>query len=211
MQNLLRPNQVADSKLEEQMLVERLKQPDVDRGAVSGQLRRLRDQLETQTPQEVTGKAEDAMVKETDGLLEKILIGMPSQEEMRKSPPGAVDKHMKWERRNKENITRWKNNRLRLNAGSEETEIANLERFRPRASTLSMDNAQIPGQQYYFPPGEIPIQNLMSEKDKEALSATRVKLVAQAIKDNDAPLAKFLGIDLKELKKPPKAEPESIL
>jgi hypothetical protein len=37
---------------------------------------------------------------------------MPSQEEMRKAPPGAVDKHMGWEKRNKPKIAEWKNLRF---------------------------------------------------------------------------------------------------
>ena len=89
------------------------------------------------------------MVSREKSLLNEILAGMPSQEEMRKAPPGAVDKHMAWERRNKAKILEWKNLRLRLNPS--EREAANLERFRPRDSTLSMDHAVIPGKQIYIP------------------------------------------------------------
>ncbi len=215
MQNCLRPNQVAEYQLEEQSLIEKLKQPETDKGVANGQLRRLRNQLEKQSPKEVVGKAKDAMIKENEGLLETILDGMPSQEEMRKNPPGAVGKHRSWERRVKKDLIRWKNNELRLNVGSDDSDICNLERHRPKKSSLNMDNAQIPGQQYYFPPGAIPLSNVMSDTDKATMSAenmkTRDRLIKQAIKENDTDMAKFLGVDLKELKKPPKAEPESIL
>ncbi len=210
MQNCLRPNQVNEYKAEERDLIEKLKQPETDKGAANGQLMRLRRSLENQTPKEVLGKAKDAMLKENKELLSSILDGMPSQEEMRKNPPGAVGKHRMWDKRTKEDVIRWKNNELRLNAGSEDPDICNLERHRPKKSSLSMDNAQIPGTDYYFPNGPVPLQNVMSDEDKESNADTRTKLVAQAIKDNDTQLAKFLGVDLKELKKPPK-DPESIL
>ena len=91
------------------------------------------------------------MVVRSKDLLGDILQGMPSQEEMRKSPPGAVDKHRQWERRNKTKILEWKNLQLRLNAGSGDRDVANLERHRPTASSLNMDSAFIPGKQFYMP------------------------------------------------------------
>jgi hypothetical protein len=81
---------------------------------------------------------------------------MPSQEEMRKAPPGAVDKHMSWEKRNKLKILEWKNLRLRLTHGTE-AEAANLERHRPTGSTLNMDNAHIVGKQFFMPETSGPV------------------------------------------------------
>jgi hypothetical protein len=78
---------------------------------------------------------------------------MPSQEEMRKSPPGAIGKHMRWEKQNKKNLEEWKNLKLRLNHEDTDPDVANFERFRPTSSSsLNMDNAHIPGNQYFLPP-----------------------------------------------------------
>lgn len=123
-----------------------------DKAEVSRQLRQARRDFEGQVarPPENSGE-EDAMVKRSRFLLEKIRRGMPSQEEMRKNPPGAVEKHMAWERRNKRDIMEWRHIMRRLTAGSGSNDAANLELHRPVASTLSMDNAQIPGKAIYLP------------------------------------------------------------
>jgi hypothetical protein len=57
---------------------------------------------------------------------------------------------MSWERRNKLKILEWKNLRLRLTHG-QEPEAANLERHRPRDSTLNMDNAHVVGKSFFMP------------------------------------------------------------
>ena len=149
--NLLRPDQVESAKTELKSLEERLSNPHIqDKGEVRKQLIRVRKQTEEQAPKPPENTAEEgALAAREKTLLADILQGMPSQEEMRKSPPGAVDKHMGWEKRNKAKIIEWKNIRLRLNPG--EREIANLERYRPTGSTLNMDNAVIYGKQFYMP------------------------------------------------------------
>lgn len=152
---LLRPNQIAEYETTEESLEQKLTGPHSkyiqDKGAVRGQLKRLRHALETQRPQSPVGEEKDAMVKENKALLDEILVGMPSQEEMRKCPPGAIDKHRVWEKRNKQKILRWKNNQLRLNAGTDQIDIANLELHRPKKSSLNMDNAVISGDDYFLP------------------------------------------------------------
>lgn len=152
--SLLRPNQVEDYKAEIKSAEEKLQSKHIqDKGEVSKQLRRLKAAFESQVPRAPeTGEEEDNLVRRGKQLLDDILVGMPSQEEMRKAPPGAVDKHMKWEARNKAKIQEWKNIQLRLTAGSNEREAANLERFRPVSSSLSMDNAFIAGKQFFLPP-----------------------------------------------------------
>lgn len=70
--------------------------------------------------------------------------GMPTQEEMRHRPPGAVDHHMSWERDNKRAIVIWKRCRLLNNPQSRERDLCNIERFRPSVQTRSfMTDAQI--------------------------------------------------------------------
>lgn len=152
MTTLLRPNQIDEMTAERESLSAALHNPHVqDKGSVVRQLRKLEHQLETQTPRPFEGKEVDAAVAREKELREQLLVGMPSQEEMRKSPPGAVGKHMDWERRNKRKLMEWKAIQLRLNHESKDPDVANFERFRPTRSTLNMDNAHIPGHTYFMP------------------------------------------------------------
>jgi len=152
MKTTLRPHQVSQFEDTKNSLNAKLSNKNVqDKGAVRAQLSRLEREFEAQNPVEFTGEAKDKAVKECDDLLEKIVVGMPSQEEMRKSPPGAIGKHRDWEKRNKESILDWKELRLRLNVGSDDPDIANLEMHRPTRSSLSMDNAYIPGNNIFLP------------------------------------------------------------
>ena len=169
-QNLLRPHQVDDIKNERIVLGKNLASPHItDKASVSRQLRQIDHQLQTQTPKPFEAKELDDAVKREAKLREEMLQGMPSQEEMRKSPPGAVDKHRMWEKRNKTKLMEWKNIMLRLNHDSEERDVANFEKHRPASSTLNMDNAIIQGKSFYFPPGDIQAKNVMSDEDKEQL------------------------------------------
>ena len=149
---LLRPYQIEEMTSDRENLERQLNNPHIqDKGAVTTQLRKLRHQLETQTPKPYVGGELDTAVARSEKLKTEILDGMPSQEEMRKSPPGAVDKHRTWEKKNKAKLLEWKEIQLRLNAGTDENDVANFERFRPTGSTLSMHNAVIPGKQYFMP------------------------------------------------------------
>jgi hypothetical protein len=177
---LLRPHQVADAKEEIASLEAQMASPHVeDKNEVYKKLIRSKQTFETQVPRAPASVEEEGrMVAREKEILDSILVGMPSQEEMRKAPPGAVDKHMKWERRNKRLIAEWKNLRLRLNPG--EREAANLERHRPTSSSLNMDNAYIPGKQIYIPEGvgatvtfndaQIAVLRMVSPQLADALS-----------------------------------------
>ena len=149
---LLRPAQLADAQQEVKSAEAKLQSQNIqDKNEARRQLMRLRKTLDDQSPRQPQNADEEGrMVAREKQLLSEILVGMPSQEEMRKAPPGAVDKHIAWEKRNKPKILEWKNLRLRLNPG--EREAPNLERFRPVTSTLSMDNAVIPGKMIFLPP-----------------------------------------------------------
>jgi hypothetical protein len=153
MASLLRPHQRVEMESEKESLQAKLKNPNIeDKGAVQRQLNRMNQQIETQTPRPFLPTEIDSAVKKEAELREKILVGMPSQEEMRKSPPGAIGKHMRWEKQNKKNLEEWKNLKLRLNHEDTDPDVANFERFRPTSSSLNMDNAHIPGNQYFLPP-----------------------------------------------------------
>ena len=151
--NYLRPSQVQEMQQERQTLERKLVSPHIqDKGAVRRQLQHLQRSFEQQTPKPVSAAERDRLVSREVELRELIKRGMPSQEEMRKCPPGATDKHISWERRNKRRLTEWKNIVLRLNLGSDERDVANFEKFRPVGSTLNMDNALVVGKHYFLPP-----------------------------------------------------------
>lgn len=151
--SLLRPHQREEMVAERETLERKLINPNIeDKGTVRRQMQQLDRQLETQTPKPFTEKEIDSAVKLEGELREQILTGMPSQEEMRKCPPGAIDKHRQWEKRNKAKLVEWKNLMLRLNAGTEDRDVANFEKYRPVTSNLNMDNAVIQGKQYFMPP-----------------------------------------------------------
>ena len=73
---------------------------------------------------------------------------MPTAEQMRHNPPGAVDHHMAWERHAKRALLTWKNVRILLNPTSDALDLANFERYRPAnvATRNLFTDGQIPGQ-----------------------------------------------------------------
>ena len=151
---LLRQDQIEDMESEAQAAEQKLRSPNFlgDKGIVAEGLRALQHQLETQRPKPYTETEIDAAVKREAELRAMWTQGMLSMEEMRKCPPGAVDRHRAWELKNKKLITEWKNIQRRLNVGNPAREMASIERFRPTVSTMNMDGAKIPGKQIYLPP-----------------------------------------------------------
>ena len=137
-----------------------------DRGAARNQIRRIDRELENQTPKAYEGPEKDAAIRRSEELESQFTTGMPTQAEMRRNPAGAVDKHRKWEARNKRGILEYKNIALRLHAGDDSpdkladaSDIANIERLRPVGGSqeLNMDNEQIPGRVQIGPvPGAGP-------------------------------------------------------
>ena len=169
---LLRPAQAEQARNEIKTLEAKVNSPFItDKAEATKQLRRVRTAVENQLPVPPAGAEEEGrMVRRSKELLNDILVGMPSQEEMRKAPAGAVDKHMKWEKRNKSKILEWKNIQLRLTHGTE-PEAANLERHRPTCSSLNMDGAFIAGKQFYLPRGDIGVAVTFSDEQIAAIRA----------------------------------------
>lgn len=159
--NLLRPAQMVEQEYEIKVAEAQLANPNIqDKGAVRTRIRTLKQQFEQQAPRQVTdGRVKDSLAKEAQGLLDQILPGMLSQEEMRKNPAGSVDKHLRWERANKSKIIRWKKLQCMLNAdgsqaGTWDRDAANLERFRPvGVQDRFRTDAQISGKMSY---GSVP-------------------------------------------------------
>lgn len=174
---LMRPAQVKAAKQDIAALEAQVNNPLIeDRGEARKKLIRIRKSFEEQMPRApATGEEEGRMVARSKQLLDEILVGMPSQEEMRKAPPGAVDKHMAWEKRNKPKILEWKNLQLRLTDGRE-AEAANLEKYRPTGSTLNMDNAYIPGKMFFMPPANAGLAVTFSDEQLQVLRALNPQL-----------------------------------
>ncbi len=179
-ENVLHPRQVAEANERRDQLQEILSAPPHVRARLEDDGGKIRKQMIDnenflkQAPKPFSPDEIDGAVKAETELREKWLAGMPTQAEMRKNPPGAVDKNMAWEARTKPDVLKWKNLCRRLHA-SEITEnrlvdkgdISNIEMFRPvgGASELNMDNAQIPGTQYKLPPPGAAPGTVLSDDD----------------------------------------------
>ena len=201
--NLLRPPQIIELENERKYLDEQLNGPwkhlVQEPGKVRGRLRDVSKQLDEGRPHPVTDPLErDKLAKVEQGLREEITQGMLSQEEMRKNPPGAVDRHLAWERGMKGKILEWKEARLRLAADTSPVETwnrdeANLEQFRPEGAIgrVRLD-AQIPGKmamspqaKEHWPLGEPKVETAMGQavkhdkwaKARAAKAAKRVAVV----------------------------------
>ena len=71
--------------------------PD-DQAVMRKTITRSRKQLESQSPEPLTGKEKDTLAALEKKLRNRITHNMPTEEVMRKNPPGAVDWHVKWEK-----------------------------------------------------------------------------------------------------------------
>lgn len=182
--NLLRPEQVSNTREELARLQYTIKQPNAqNKRDIAKQISALSRSLEELTPQPFSSAQVDSAHKRMGYLKEKILEGMPTQEEMRKCPPGAVAKHMSWEKRNKQNINEYKYLALRTNAGNPDNDVANIERWRPvRAShELNMDNAIVAGKDYWLPAGEIDPEAVMSDAEANILRDLNPEIFDQMV------------------------------
>lgn len=194
--NLLRPDQVQRAKDEIKSLEAKLTNKHIeDKGEVQRQLGRARRDFNGQVPLPPENpEEEDRMVKRAKHLVSEFTQGMPSQEEMRKAPPGAVDKHMAWEKRNKKAIAEYKHIMLRLTAGSGDLNAANIEKHRPVASSLSMDNAHIPGKQIYLPDSTTGLGVTFTAEQLAVLEQVSPEIRAQLASLDNATRAKVKDV-----------------
>lgn len=117
-----------------------------DRGLILAGINKSKRQLETQSPEPLTGKEKDTLSALEKKLVKKITTNMPTEEVMRKNPAGAVDWHDKWQNANKPLIRMWKNIRIQLNPDNYDKDLANIERYRPSGQTDRIrTDAQIVG------------------------------------------------------------------
>lgn len=199
-QPLLRPHQVENMR-EEQKRIEGMLQapPHVsaaiqDRGELRRQLNSIVRSLESQSPKPYREEEVDAAIAREAELRESILNGMPTSAEMRRNPAGAVDKHRKWEERNKKAILEWKNVRLRMHETGildelrDAKDVANFEKYRPTGASheLNMHGEQISGKVQYGPiPGAGP-STVISDEEKATLMEIDPEIASQiALMNND--------------------------
>lgn len=200
--NLFRPNQVEEARQELRNIEDTLNPMNPGRGRISDARamaqrgKRLKADIEKYEPKAFRGEEKDAARAEFDALAEEIKAGMPSSEVMRRNPPGAVNQHLAWERRNKTKIARWKNLGLRLASGgdvsgdlAQSADVINIEILRERATSrdLSMEGAQIPKTtDYHF--GNDPVGAVVfTDAETAALTDLAPSVAGSlAVLDNDA-------------------------
>lgn len=159
-----------------------------DKGAMRKQVQHIERTLHKDTPKPYGDAELDRAVRREAELRESITSAMPTQAEMRRCPPGAVDKERMFQKRQKSNILEWKNLRLRLHASGQiddhpdAREVANLEKFRPRHASheLNMDNSVVEGAGVMsMPSGPIAVRNIMTDEEREAEWAKRQEAIAK--------------------------------
>ena len=211
--NLLRYHQREEMKAEieraDAMLAGISKAGD-DKGAIISSRNRTKKALEQQSPVPLTAKEKDKLFDLEKKLRNKISQGMPTEEHMRKNPPGAVDHHVKWQNANKKLIRMWKNVQIQLNPDSSDRDLANIERFRPSGQTDRMrTDAQIPGLMTYGNisdeqwPFETPQTTALAQVQKREYDDS------QAEQDVDVALAEVeVAEDELKTEEKPKLSPE---
>ena len=118
---------------------DQLKAPSYVQSAISAEGRQhlakrqrdLKRELTKCAPPETTGETKDALNVRRKELETKIRLGMPTQEEMRRNPVGAVDQHRRWERATEKAVLEWKNIKRVLERDSDERDLSNVETLRP--------------------------------------------------------------------------------
>ena len=119
-------------------------------------IRSMEEDLEENSPPKLSAPTRDALSKRQQELREQIKVGMLTHEEMRRNPPGAVDRHRKWEKQNTDRILEYKNVCRALEPDSDAKDLASLEVFRPSRPFAYNSNAQISGHMAY---SDVPQEN----------------------------------------------------
>jgi hypothetical protein len=153
----LRQNQIDQIENEKSVILRTLQGREVqDRGNLNSHVSRIDKQLLEQAPPDLNGEQRDQAVRENAEIEARLVPLMPSDEEMRRNPPGVIGRHKKFDKASKSkkhfkegDIFRWKDNRLALNKGDDDPDLANFEIMRPMHNNGSMLGAQIPGVQYH--------------------------------------------------------------
>lgn len=110
--------------------------------------RRKQNLLAQSPPTDLKPSQRDKMRKLETVTRDFVAENMPTAEQMRHNPPGAVDHHIAWNRHAKRALLTWKSVRILLNSDSDALDLANFEVYRPaNAATRNLfSDGQIPGQ-----------------------------------------------------------------
>lgn len=102
----------------------------VDTTALKRQIARIDQALEDGKAPKVYGKNRDELVKEAEVLKDRIIQGMPTKFEMDHPAmcPGAVRKHMNWDKRTQADRIKYKE--IMQTLEPEDPTAADLEKFR---------------------------------------------------------------------------------
>lgn len=132
-----------------------------DRQGLARNLSNLRKALQRHSPAPYTGDQMDRARDRAKKLEDQMKADMPTHEEMRVGGVGMADKLLKWEKKNKENATEWKNLQTRMHVtecqgGRIERikDLGNVDRFRPWGKA-DVTDAQIKTTEFHFAPGPI--------------------------------------------------------
>ncbi len=145
--------------------------------ALVREIREIDGMLERDAPQPIPSEQIDDARRLEAELADSIRQGMPSQEEYRRNTAGAVDRHRAWDSAKKDAVLKWKHLRRRMWATgmsehglSDEQDVSNVEKLRPRNVSADLGDAQIPQVRTMFqqPPGSAPVR-VMSDAQKGVL------------------------------------------
>tara|TARA_Y100000310_G_C20702209_1_gene830962 strand:- start:7972 stop:8835 length:864 start_codon:yes stop_codon:yes gene_type:complete len=162
---------------------------DEQRAITIRRVKDLKQQMAKHAAPEVSGETRDALYKRREELKTKIRVGMNPHEVQRRNPVGAVDRHMEWEKKNKNNILEYKNIQRVLEPDDESKDLANIEMLRPSMATPGSDStymadAQIPG---IFGYHSVPEENWKAAMPDSPTSNTALKQVERQEQEAERP------------------------
>lgn len=148
-------------------------------------IKQITEDLEDNSaPTDLTAETKNVLHKRKKELIEQIRVGMLTQEEMRRNPPNAVDRHRRWEKENKDRILEYKNVCRALEPDSDAKDLASVESFRPSMGPGTfMPQAQIPGHMSY--------QSVPQENWDQTFGPPKVKTAFQSVEEREAREAKI--------------------
>jgi hypothetical protein len=90
---------------------------ELDQGALKQEINHIDKALHDGRAPRLSGNKKDSLAKEAKNLAEQIKEGMPTREEMSHPSrhPGAIAKHLNWDKRNAEKIQRYKEIQRQIN------------------------------------------------------------------------------------------------
>lgn len=130
------------AQLDDPLIRKRIQNP----GALIARNKAQQRDLDTQSPPPLTPGLRDKLARLDRLLVDRISDGMPTGEQMRRKPPGAVDQHTAWDRANKRHVLMWKAGRRLLHPDSDAVDLCNVEQLRRPGLTNNLHvDAQLPG------------------------------------------------------------------